>query len=193
MVQDSKAITDTSAARCRGGQQVLLRRRLPGPVEAGCDLKSISNPRLCNVNTKGGRFGRPFSFVQPLGSLLRCGTGPAVRSLAVAMLALQAQKVVELRLVKLAWGGAAGSRGHRMISGRSAPSIEASGTLMRAALLSWLARYRDTSLRIRSVLLLADQNCLSCSLCHGQGGACGRDLANVQYRPPSEHPQTVTA
>jgi len=50
---------------------------------------------------------------------------------AVALLALEAQKVVELRLMKLASGSAAGwAEAEQMVSEKVSALIEASGTLM---------------------------------------------------------------
>jgi hypothetical protein len=50
---------------------------------------------------------------------------------AFGLLALEAQKVVELRLVKLAWGGpAAHIEAQQMVSEKIAASIEAANSLM---------------------------------------------------------------
>ena len=50
---------------------------------------------------------------------------------AFAMLAFEAQKVVELRLAKLAWGGpAAHAEAQQMVSEKLSASIEAAGSLM---------------------------------------------------------------
>lgn len=64
---------------------------------------------------------------------------------AVTLLALEAQKVVELRLVKLAWGGAEGQlEAHRMVSEKISAFIEASGTLMTGGSANVvIARYRE--------------------------------------------------
>ena len=64
---------------------------------------------------------------------------------AVALLALEAQKVVELRLVKLAWGGAeAQLEAQQMVSEKVSALIEASGTLMTGGSCETVvARYRE--------------------------------------------------
>ncbi|GJD50612.1 hypothetical protein OPKNFCMD_3355 [Methylobacterium crusticola] len=50
---------------------------------------------------------------------------------ATAMLALEAQKVVELRLVRLAWGGVDGQmEAQRMVNEKIGAAIEATGTLL---------------------------------------------------------------
>ena len=64
---------------------------------------------------------------------------------AVVLLALEAQKVVELRLVKLAWGGAeAQLEVQQMVSEKVSALIEASGTLMTGGSCETVvvARYR---------------------------------------------------
>ena len=63
---------------------------------------------------------------------------------AVALLAVEAQKVVELRLVKLAWGGAeAQAEAQQMVSEKVSALIEASGTLMMGGSCETVvARYR---------------------------------------------------
>jgi len=64
---------------------------------------------------------------------------------AVALLALEAQKVAELRLVKLAWGGAEGqAEAQQMVSEKLSALIEASGTLMTGGSCDTvIARYRE--------------------------------------------------
>ncbi|WP_336492468.1 hypothetical protein [Methylobacterium nigriterrae] len=64
---------------------------------------------------------------------------------AVALLALEAQKVVELRLVKLAWGGAEGqAEAQQMVSEKVSAFIEASGTLMTGGSYDMVVtRYRE--------------------------------------------------
>jgi hypothetical protein len=64
---------------------------------------------------------------------------------AVALLALEAQKVVELRLVKLAWGGAEGwAEAEQMVSEKVSAVVEASGTLMTGGSCDTvIARYRE--------------------------------------------------
>jgi hypothetical protein len=64
---------------------------------------------------------------------------------AVAMLAFEAQRVVELRLVKMSWGGAAAqAEASRMVSEKIGASIEASGSLMMGGSLdAVVARYRE--------------------------------------------------
>jgi phosphosulfolactate synthase (CoM biosynthesis protein A) len=64
---------------------------------------------------------------------------------AVALLALEAQKVVELRLVKLAWGGAeAQLEAQQMVSEKISALIEASDTLMTGGSCETVvARYRE--------------------------------------------------
>jgi hypothetical protein len=64
---------------------------------------------------------------------------------AVALLAVEAQKVVELRLVKLAWGGAeAQAEAQQMVSEKVSALIEASGTLMMGGSCGTVvARYRE--------------------------------------------------
>jgi hypothetical protein len=50
---------------------------------------------------------------------------------ATAMLAMESQKVIELRLFKLAWGGLAGQvEAQRMVSEKIGAAIEATGTLL---------------------------------------------------------------
>lgn len=64
---------------------------------------------------------------------------------AVVMLAFEAQKVVELRLVKLAWGGpAAQTEAQQMIAEKVSASIEAAGSLMLGGSPdAVVARYRE--------------------------------------------------
>jgi hypothetical protein len=64
---------------------------------------------------------------------------------AFAMLALEAQKVIELRLVKLAWGGpSAQAEAHQMIAEKISASIEAVGSVMLGASPdAVVARYRE--------------------------------------------------
>ena len=61
------------------------------------------------------------------------------------MLALEAQKVVELRLVKLAWGGCeACDEAHLMASEKISAFVEATGTLMMGGSFETVvARYRE--------------------------------------------------
>ncbi|MGH1574375.1 hypothetical protein ACRAWG_31635 [Methylobacterium sp. P31] len=63
----------------------------------------------------------------------------------VALLALEAQKVVELRLVKLAWGGAEGwAEAEQMVSEKVSALVEASGTLMTGGSCDTvIGRYRE--------------------------------------------------
>ncbi len=50
---------------------------------------------------------------------------------ATAMLAMESQRVIELRLVKIAWGGLAGQvEAQRMVSEKINAAIEATGTLL---------------------------------------------------------------
>ncbi|MER2264116.1 hypothetical protein [Methylobacterium oxalidis] len=64
---------------------------------------------------------------------------------AVALLALEAQKVVELRLMKLVWGGSEGcAEAQQMVSEKVSAFIEASGTLMTGGSCNTVvARYRE--------------------------------------------------
>ena len=64
---------------------------------------------------------------------------------AVAMLAFEAQKVVELRLVKMAWGGpAAQAEAQQMVSEKISASFEAAGSLMLGSSPdAVVARYRE--------------------------------------------------
>jgi hypothetical protein len=64
---------------------------------------------------------------------------------AVAMLAFEAQRVVELRLVKMSWGGAAAqAEASQMVSEKISASIEATGSLMLGGSLdAVVARYRE--------------------------------------------------
>lgn len=64
---------------------------------------------------------------------------------AFVMLAFEARKVVELRLVKLAWGGAAArAEAQYMISEKISASIEAAGSLMLGGSAdAMVARYRE--------------------------------------------------
>ena len=64
---------------------------------------------------------------------------------ALAMLALEAQTVVELRLVKPAWGGCdACDEAHLMASEKISAAVEAAGTLMMGGSLgAVIARYRE--------------------------------------------------
>ena len=64
---------------------------------------------------------------------------------AITLLALEAQKVVELRLVKLAWGGAEGQlEAHRMVGEKISAFLEASGTLMTGGSADVvISRYRE--------------------------------------------------
>ena len=64
---------------------------------------------------------------------------------AFAMLALEAQKVIELRLVKLAWGGPdACDEAHLMVSEKISAAVEAAGTLMMGGSFETVvARYRE--------------------------------------------------
>ena len=64
---------------------------------------------------------------------------------AVAMLAYEAQTVVALRLVKLAWGGpGAHAEASQMVSEKISASIEAAGSLMLGGSPdAVIARYRE--------------------------------------------------
>ncbi|MBB2961791.1 hypothetical protein [Methylobacterium sp. R2-1] len=64
---------------------------------------------------------------------------------AVAMLAFEAQRVVELRLVKMSWGGAAAqAEASQMVSEKISALIEATGSLMLGGSLdAVVARYRE--------------------------------------------------
>jgi hypothetical protein len=64
---------------------------------------------------------------------------------AFTMLAFEAQTVVQLRLLKLAWGGpAAQAEASQMISEKISASIEAAGSLMLGGSPGALvARYRE--------------------------------------------------
>jgi hypothetical protein len=64
---------------------------------------------------------------------------------ALAMLALEDQTVVELRLVKLAWGGCdACDEAHLMASEKISAAVEAAGTLMMGGSFeAVIARYRE--------------------------------------------------
>ena len=64
---------------------------------------------------------------------------------AVAMLAFEAQKVVELRLVKMAWGGpAAHAEAMQMVSEKISASFAAGGSLMLGSSPdAVVARYRE--------------------------------------------------
>ena len=65
--------------------------------------------------------------------------------IAFAMLAFEAQTVVQLRLMKLAWGGpAAQAEASQMISEKISASIEAAGSLMLGGSPdAVVARYRE--------------------------------------------------
>lgn len=65
--------------------------------------------------------------------------------LSSMLLAFEAQRVVELRLVLLAWGGAEGrTEAQSMISEKIGAAIEAGGTLMRGGTHETVvARYRE--------------------------------------------------
>lgn len=64
---------------------------------------------------------------------------------AFALLALEAQRVVELRLMKLAWGGSEGcAEVQQMVGEKVSAFIEASGTLMTGGSCdAVVARYRE--------------------------------------------------
>jgi len=64
---------------------------------------------------------------------------------AVALLALEAQKVVELRLMKLASGGDEGwAEAEQMVSEKVSALVEASGTLMMGGSTdAVVSRYRE--------------------------------------------------
>lgn len=68
-----------------------------------------------------------------------------VNPFAVALLAVEAQKVVGLRLVKLAWGGReAQAEAHQMVSEKVSAAIEAAGTLMGGGSIGTVVdRYRE--------------------------------------------------
>ena len=61
------------------------------------------------------------------------------------MLALEAQKVIELRLVRLAWGGREGrAEAQSMMAEKVGAAMEATGTLMRGGTPeAVIARYRE--------------------------------------------------
>jgi hypothetical protein len=61
------------------------------------------------------------------------------------MLAFESQKVIELRLVRLAWGGREGmAEMHSMVAEKIQASIEAAGTLMMGGSPEVVvARYRE--------------------------------------------------
>lgn len=63
----------------------------------------------------------------------------------LAMLALEAQRVIELRLVKLAWGGCeACNEAHLMVSEKISAAVEAAGALMMGGSFETVvARYRE--------------------------------------------------
>lgn len=65
--------------------------------------------------------------------------------LSSMMLALEAQRVIELRLVRLAWGGAeAQQEAQLMVAEKVDAAIEAAGTLMTGGSLETVvARYRE--------------------------------------------------
>lgn len=65
--------------------------------------------------------------------------------LSSMMLAVEAQRVIELRLVRLAWGGAeAQHEAHLMVSEKINAAIEAAGTLMTGGSIETVvARYRE--------------------------------------------------
>ncbi|KAB1069951.1 hypothetical protein [Methylobacterium planeticum] len=64
---------------------------------------------------------------------------------AALMLALEAQTVIELRLVRLAWGGREGrAEMHAMVSEKMWAAFEATGTLMLGGTPDQvIARYRE--------------------------------------------------
>ena len=64
---------------------------------------------------------------------------------AATMLALEAQKVIEMRLVRIAWGGSeAHAEMQSMVSEKIGAAIEAAGTLMMGGSPeSIVARYRE--------------------------------------------------
>ena len=65
--------------------------------------------------------------------------------LDLVLLAFEAQKVVELRLVKLAWGGCeAQAEAHQIVREKIDASIEAAGILMMGGSIGTvIARYRE--------------------------------------------------
>ena len=65
--------------------------------------------------------------------------------LSSLMLAFEAQKVIELRLVRLAWGGQeARDEAHSMVSEKISAAIEATNTLMLGGSPETvIARYRE--------------------------------------------------
>ena len=65
--------------------------------------------------------------------------------LSSLMLAFEAQKVIELRLVRLAWGGQeARDEAHSMVSEKISAAIEAANTLMLGGSTEIvIARYRE--------------------------------------------------
>lgn len=64
---------------------------------------------------------------------------------AAALLAIEAQNVVQLRLAKFAWGGAeAQTEAQTMVNEKLSALVEASGTLLMGGSLSTVvARYRE--------------------------------------------------
>ena len=64
---------------------------------------------------------------------------------ASMMLALEAQRVIELRLVRLAWGGREGrAEMHSMVSEKVWAAVEATGTMMLGGSPDQVvARYRE--------------------------------------------------
>ena len=65
--------------------------------------------------------------------------------LSSMMLALECQRVIELRLVRLAWGGQVGcDEAHTMVAEKISASIEATTTLMMGGSPeAVIARYRE--------------------------------------------------
>ena len=65
--------------------------------------------------------------------------------LSILMLAFEAQKVIELRLVRIAWGGAeAHAEMQSMVAEKIDAALEATGTLMRGGSPETvIARYRE--------------------------------------------------
>lgn len=64
---------------------------------------------------------------------------------SLALLAVESQKVVERRLVLMAWGGrAAQTEVHQMVSEKIDASLEAAGTLMRGgSIQTVIDRFRE--------------------------------------------------
>src|SRR5918998_5954643 len=119
----------------------------PRAGRAGCPAEPDHPSPCCRANGAGApepkRPGR-------LPLALRCPglqtlSEPVGNPFALAMLALEAQKVVELRLVKLAGGGCdACDEAHLKASEKMSAAVEAAGTLMMGGSFeAVIARYRE--------------------------------------------------